>query len=96
MEASHDQFSQEDLKDAASTVPSLAARGQLDMKVHRAKSLNGSPLFIRALVHTVAQHLRENNVLVHRHLLCKWTYATWLLDCDTSVLRTSQQLNLDA
>jgi hypothetical protein len=62
----------------------VAIRGQLDMKVHRAKSLNGSPVFICALVHTVvAQHLKENNVLVRRQLSCKWTYAAWLLDCDT-------------
>jgi hypothetical protein len=49
-----------------------------------------SPASIRALVHTVAQHSKENNALVRRQLLRKW-YATWLLDCDTSVFRTIQQ-----
>jgi hypothetical protein len=50
-------------------------------------------LFVRPRVHTVAQDLKENNVLVRRQLPCKWTYTTWLLDWDTSVLRTSEQLN---
>ena len=29
------------------------------MEVHRAESLNGSPVFIRALADIVAQHLKE-------------------------------------
>jgi ferrochelatase len=34
--------------------------GQLGMEVHRAESLNGSPVFIRALADIVAQHLKES------------------------------------
>jgi protoporphyrin/coproporphyrin ferrochelatase len=34
-------------------------RGQLGMEVHRAESLNDSPVFIRALADVVAQHLKE-------------------------------------
>jgi ferrochelatase len=30
------------------------------MEVHRAESLNGSPVFIRALADIAAQHLKEN------------------------------------
>jgi protoporphyrin/coproporphyrin ferrochelatase len=36
-------------------------RGQLGMEVHRAESLNGSPVFIRALADIVAHHLEEND-----------------------------------
>jgi len=32
---------------------------ELGMEVHRAESLNGSPVFIRALADIVAQHLKE-------------------------------------
>ena len=32
---------------------------QLGMEVHRAESLNGSPVFIRALADLVAHHLKE-------------------------------------
>lgn len=38
-----------------------AMRGQLGMEVHRAESLNGSPVFIRALADIVAQRLKEND-----------------------------------
>jgi ferrochelatase len=34
---------------------------QLGMEVHRAESLNGSPVFIRALADLVAQHLKEKD-----------------------------------
>lgn len=37
-----------------------AMRGQLGMEAHRAESLNGSPVFIRALADIVAQHLEES------------------------------------
>ena len=37
-----------------------SVRGQLGMEVHRAESLNGSPVFIRALADIAAQHLKEN------------------------------------
>jgi ferrochelatase len=37
-------------------------RGQLGMEVHRAESLNDSPVFIRALADIVAHHLKEDDV----------------------------------
>lgn len=38
----------------------MLVRGQLGMEVHRAESLNGSPVFIRALADIAAQHLKEH------------------------------------
>jgi ferrochelatase len=35
-------------------------RGQLGVEVHRAESLNGSSVFIRAFADIVAQHSKEN------------------------------------
>jgi len=34
---------------------------ELGMEVHRAESLNGSPVFVRALADIVTQHLKEND-----------------------------------
>jgi len=39
----------------------LGDDSQLGMEVHRAESLNDSPVFIRALADIVAQHLKENS-----------------------------------
>jgi hypothetical protein len=36
-------------------------RGQRGVEVHRAESLNGSPVFIRALADILVQHLKEND-----------------------------------
>jgi ferrochelatase len=36
-------------------------QGQFGVEVRRAESLNGSPVFIRALADFVVQHLKEND-----------------------------------
>jgi hypothetical protein len=50
--------------------------GQLGVEVHRAESLNGSPVFIRALADIVAQHSKENDAGANGPALPQ------LLECD--------------